>query len=89
MCWSDDTKLKLFRNVDVAYVWRREGEAFDPTTQFSKKNIVIESIILWGCFATTGTGILVLMNGIMKKENHDDILKDNMQKSARSLFCGF
>lgn len=29
------------------------------------------------------------MNGIMKKENHDDILKYNMKKSARSLFCGF
>lgn len=39
VCWSDDTKLELFGNVVVAYVWQKEGEAFDPTTQFSKKNI--------------------------------------------------
>ena len=27
--WSDETKLELFGHMDVAYVWRRKGEAFN------------------------------------------------------------
>ncbi|KAJ4947855.1 hypothetical protein JOQ06_009886 [Pogonophryne albipinna] len=33
----------------------------------------------------SGTGSLVRVQGIMKKENYDDILRDNMNKSALSL----
>ena len=43
---------------------------------------------MWGCFAASGTGSLVQVHGIMKKENYVEILRDNMQKSARSLALG-
>ncbi|KAK3538527.1 hypothetical protein QTP86_006692 [Hemibagrus guttatus] len=28
--WSDETKLELFGYMDVAYVWRKKGKAFNP-----------------------------------------------------------
>lgn len=28
--WSAETKLVLFEHMDVAYVWRKKGEAFNP-----------------------------------------------------------
>ena len=74
--------------MDMVYVWQRKGEAFNP------KNIVPTvkhgggSIMLWGCFAASGTGSLVRVHGIMEEENYLEILRDNMQKSAHSLTLG-
>ena len=39
------------------------------------------SIVLWGCFAAGGTGALHKINGIMRKENDVDILKQHLKTS--------
>ena len=36
------------------------------------------SIMLWGCVAAGGTGALHKIDGIMKKQNHVDILKQHL-----------
>ena len=86
--WFDETKLELFWHMDVAYVWRRKGEAFNPKITVPTVKHGGGSIMLWGCFAASGTGSLAQMHGIGKKENYLEILRDNMQKSARSPDLG-
>ena len=71
-----------------AYVWGRKGEALNPKNTVPTVKHGGGSIMLWGCFAASGAGSLVLVHDIMKKENYVEILRDNMQKSARSLSLG-
>ncbi|KAK3544260.1 hypothetical protein QTP86_008735 [Hemibagrus guttatus] len=42
-------------------------------------------IMLWGCFSVTGTGNLVKVDGIMKKEDYLKILVENLVVSAHKL----
>ena len=46
------------------------------------------SIMLWGCFAASGSGALKKVNGIMKKEDFLQILQENLKSSARRLGFG-
>ena len=83
--WSDETKLELFGHMDAEYVWRKEGEAYKakntvPTVKHGGGNIM-----LWGCFSSSGTGNLVKVQGIMKKEDYISILEKNVKESAERL----
>ena len=44
--------------------------------------------MLWGCFAAGGTGALYKIDGIMRKENDVDILKQHLKTSVRRLKLG-
>ena len=41
--------------------------------------------MLWGCFASSGTGELKKVDGIMKKEDYLQILQDKLYTSVRKL----
>ena len=66
--WSDDMKLELFGHRDVAYVWRKQGEAYNPKNTVPTVKHGGVSIMLWWCFSASGTGKLVRVEGVMKKE---------------------
>ena len=38
--------------------------------------------MLWRCFSAAGTGNLVRVEGVMKKEQYEKILKENLKQSA-------
>lgn len=86
--WSDETKLELFGHRDVAYVWRKKGEAYNPKNTVPTVKHGGGSIMLWGCFSATGTGNLVRIEGIMKKEDYEKILRENLKQSATQLGLG-
>ena len=46
------------------------------------------SIMLWGFFAAGGTGALHKIDGIRRKENYFDILKQHLKTSVRKLKLG-
>ena len=46
------------------------------------------SIMLWRCFAAGGTGALHKIDGVMRKENYVDILKQHLKTSVRKLKLG-
>uniref|UniRef100_A0A3B1IFP7 Transposase Tc1-like domain-containing protein n=1 Tax=Astyanax mexicanus TaxID=7994 RepID=A0A3B1IFP7_ASTMX len=86
--WSDETKIELFGHNTQQYVWRRKGEAFNPRNTMPTVKHGGGSIMLWGCFAASGTGSLQKVNGIMKKEDYLQILQENLKPSARRLGLG-
>ena len=45
-------------------------------------NYVGGSIMLWWCFAAGGTGALHKIDGIMRRENDVDILKQHLKTSV-------
>ena len=85
---SDETKMKLFGHRDVAFVWRRKGEAFNPQKTVPTVKHGRASIMLWGCFSASGPGNLVKVDGIMKKEQYIKILEQNIKQSADKLRLG-
>ena len=44
--------------------------------------------MLWGCFAAGGNGALHKIDGIMRKEEYVDILKQHLKTSVRKLKLG-
>lgn len=65
---------------DHCYVWRRKPKDAVPVGKHRGG-----SIMLWGCLAAGGTGALHKGDGITRKENYVDILKQYLKKSARKL----
>ena len=59
--WSDETKFELFANNDHHYVWRKFGEALLEKNIVPTANHRGGSIMLWGCFATAGTGSICVV----------------------------
>ena len=86
--WSDETKLELFGHMDAQYVWRKKGEAYNPKNTVPTVKHGGGNIMLWGCFSSQGTGNLVKVPGIMKKENYIQILDENLKESAEKLHPG-
>jgi len=86
--WSDETKMELFGHRDVAFVWRKKGEAYNPKNTVPTVKHGGGSIMLWGCFSASGPGNLVKVDGIMKKEQYIKILEENIKQSAEKLHLG-
>ena len=47
-----------------------------------------DSIMLWGCFSSAGTGALVRREGKMDGAKYRNILEENLLPSARKLKLG-
>lgn len=86
--WSDETKIELFGHNNISHVYRKTGEAFLPKNTVPTVKHGGGSLMFWGCFAASGPGRLVTVNGIMKKEDYIGILNDNLKESARELSLG-
>ena len=46
------------------------------------------SVVLWGCFAASGSAALKKVNGMMKEENYLQILQENLKSSAEDWLFG-
>uniref|UniRef100_A0A8C5Q6P7 Transposase n=1 Tax=Leptobrachium leishanense TaxID=445787 RepID=A0A8C5Q6P7_9ANUR len=43
------------------------------------------SIMVWGCFAASGPGLIVVIDGKMNSRVYQDILQENVRPSVRQL----
>ena len=86
--WSDESKFLLINNNRRQYVWRKPGEAFKigytrPTVKHGGG-----SIMVWGCFSSSGVGNIVFIEGKMNGEIYKTIINQNLKQSAEKMGLG-
>lgn len=86
--WSDETKLELFGPMDQRYVWRRKNQAYEEKNTLPTVKHGGGSIMLWGCFASNGTGKLQRVQGTMNSLQYQEILEENVMESVTNLRLG-
>ncbi len=83
--FTDESKYNVFSSDGKVRVWRK------PNTEFQKQNLKPTvkhgggSVMVWGCFAASGVGSLVFIDGIMNADMYIEILKKNLHSSAEKL----
>ncbi|KAI5624964.1 hypothetical protein C0J50_15440, partial [Silurus asotus] len=86
--WTDETKLELFGPMDQRYVWRRKNKAYEEKNTLPTVKHGGGSIMIWGCFASAGTGKLQRVQGTMNSLQYQEILDDNVMQSVTNLRLG-
>ena len=71
-------KIELFGNAHQQFVYRRRNGAYKENNTLLTVKHGGGSIMLWGCFAASGTGGLDRITGIIKSENYQEILEQNV-----------
>ena len=74
--------MELFGPNDSKYVWREKGDASClrntiPTVKHGR-----------GCFSASSIGTLSRIEDIIRKENYNKIMDENLNKRARKLGLG-
>uniref|UniRef100_A0A8C5MCI0 Transposase Tc1-like domain-containing protein n=1 Tax=Leptobrachium leishanense TaxID=445787 RepID=A0A8C5MCI0_9ANUR len=77
---TDETKLELLGPMDQRYVWRRKNKAYEEKNTLPTVKHGGGSIMLWGCFASAGTGKLQRVQGTMNSLQYQEILDDNVMQ---------
>ena len=78
----------LFGPMDQRYVWRRKNKAYDEKNTLPTVKHGGGSIMLWGCFASAGTGKLQRVQGTMNSLQYQEILDENVMQSVTNLRLG-
>uniref|UniRef100_A0A8C5QS12 Transposase n=1 Tax=Leptobrachium leishanense TaxID=445787 RepID=A0A8C5QS12_9ANUR len=86
--WTDETKLELFGPMHQRYVWRRKNKAYEEKNTLPTVKHGGGSIMLWGCFASAGTGKLQRVQGTMNSLQYQEILDDNVMQYVTNLRLG-
>ena len=79
--WTDKTKTELFSHKERRYVWQEKNLL--PAVKHGGG-----SIMVWECFAASGTGKLAHIEGTMNSNDYQKILRENVPPTVRYLRLG-
>ena len=77
---------QIFGNPGAVYVRRREGEAFHPDCVVPTVKFGGGSVMVWGCMASSGTGMLYTYEGRMNSTIYTNILDLVYRSSLTKIF---
>uniref|UniRef100_A0A803JX04 Transposase Tc1-like domain-containing protein n=1 Tax=Xenopus tropicalis TaxID=8364 RepID=A0A803JX04_XENTR len=80
--------VELFGQNAKRYVWWKTKTAHPSEHTIPTVKYGGGSIVLWGCFSSTGTGKLVRVDGKMDGAKYRAILEENLLESAKDLRLG-
>lgn len=80
--WSDESKFELFGQKRRSRVWRKSGDALKERNIQKTVKHGGGNVMVWGCFAWSGVGNLVKIEGIMTADVYIDILNENLEESV-------
>ena len=83
--WTGETNVELFGKAHYCNVYRKQNEAFKENNTVPTVKHGGDSQMFWGCFATSGTGCLDCVHGIMKSEDYQRILERHVGPNVRKL----
>ena len=86
--WSDETKLGIFGAMNQRYTWTKKNEAYVEKNTLPTVKHGGGSLMFWGCFASSGTGNLQRVDGIMYSIKYQEILQQNVMLSVLKLKLG-
>ena len=69
-------------------VWHKPNTSLHPENTIPTVKHVCGSIMLWGCFSSTGTGKLVRIEGMMDGTKYTEMIEGNLFQSSRDLRLG-
>ncbi|KAF2345194.1 hypothetical protein FHG87_024050 [Trinorchestia longiramus] len=70
---------------ETNHVWRQQNEEHKPKCTIPTVNFEGGSIMVWGCFSSSGVGKLHIIEGTMNDRKYREILKEQLLPSARLL----
>uniref|UniRef100_A0A8C5LS31 Uncharacterized protein n=1 Tax=Leptobrachium leishanense TaxID=445787 RepID=A0A8C5LS31_9ANUR len=70
--WAGETKIELFGKNTQHYVWRKKGTAHQYQNLIPTVKHGGGSIMVWGCFAASGPGRIVVIDGKINSRVYQD-----------------
>lgn len=86
--FTDESKFNIFGSDGRIKVWRKPWQGLD--SRYTAKTVKHNGggVMVWGCMAANGVGMIEFINGIMDQYVYMDVLRRNWKPSVKKLGLG-